>query len=270
MKSSKASFTSEASAIHFPVSFGPIIYLGTIFGLKYGWGGSALTLFFAWFFRYLTGGKLAESPPTVSALESVGIDYVSILCENLQVWFVLYLTVHAFAYWLPTRKLIHHLKFNPEYPDHKLVLKEFARSVRGIAIGSVLEYGLYFSYGRERVLSELSGGPPIEAKSIVMFGLLLYAWGDFHFYWTHRLLHASPWLYKHVHKEHHESFNPDPFSGLSMHPIESTIYFSSGIMLSPLVSVGVLPMWSARLLCKALILSPLDGCVYFYTFFILP
>ena len=42
--------------------------------------------------------------------------------------------------------------------------------------------------------------------------LLLYLWGDFHFYWTHRMLHTQ-WFYKSVHKIHHESYNPDPFSG---------------------------------------------------------
>ena len=56
---------------------------------------------------------------------------------------------------------------------------------------------------------------------------LMYMWADFHFYWTHRLLHTQM-LYKTVHKVHHQSFNPDPFSGLSMHWVESAIYFSSG------------------------------------------
>ena len=98
---------------------------------------------------------------------------------------------------------------------------------------------------------------------------LVYMWGDAHFYWTHRLLH-TPWLYKRcdvkiaiiaavtshivdeprVHKEHHESFNPDPFSGLSMHWAESTIYFSSAILISPLV-----PLWVFRLLSLGLLVS---------------
>ena len=42
--------------------------------------------------------------------------------------------------------------------------------------------------------------------------LLLLLWGDVHFYWTHRMLHTQ-WFYKSVHKIHHESYNPDPFSG---------------------------------------------------------
>ena len=107
---------------------------------------------------------------------------------------------------------------------------------------------------------------------------LVYMWGDAHFYWTHRLLH-TPWLYKRydvkiaiiavvashivdeprVHKEHHESFNPDPFSGLSMHWAESTIYFSSAILISPLV-----PLWVFRLLSLGLLVSSSWGvmCIF--------
>ena len=53
-----------------------------------------------------------------------------------------------------------------------------------------------------------------------------------------------------VHKEHHESFNPDPFSGLSMHWAESTIYFSSALLISPIV-----PLWVFRLLSLGLLVS---------------
>merc|ERR1719389_1466764 len=60
-----------------------------------------------------------------------------------------------------------------------------------------------------------------------------------HFYFMHRSLH--PWrtshipdvgrfLYRHVHSEHHKSHNPTSWSGLSMHPIESTYYFTAALI----------------------------------------
>ena len=59
-----------------------------------------------------------------------------------------------------------------------------------------------------------------------------------------------------VHKEHHESFNSDPFSGLSMHWAESTIYFSSALLISPIV-----PLWVFRLLSLGLLVS-VSSCTY--------
>ena len=47
-----------------------------------------------------------------------------------------------------------------------------------------------------------------------------------HFYFVHRLLHWPP-LYARVHALHHRSINIGPWSGLSMHPVESLIYASA-------------------------------------------
>jgi lathosterol oxidase len=52
------------------------------------------------------------------------------------------------------------------------------------------------------------------------------AWISFHFYWIHRLLHWPP-LYRLAHALHHRNTNVEPWSGLSMHPIEHLIFFSS-------------------------------------------
>ena len=46
-----------------------------------------------------------------------------------------------------------------------------------------------------------------------------------HFYVVHRLMHWKP-LYKAAHYVHHRNVNVGPWSGISMHPIESLIYFS--------------------------------------------
>ena len=59
---------------------------------------------------------------------------------------------------------------------------------------------------------------------------------DFHFYFVHRFLHSHPTLYKRIHKVHHESINTNVMSGLSFHPVEGFLYFSS------LLLVGILPM----------------------------
>jgi len=60
----------------------------------------------------------------------------------------------------------------------------------------------------------------------IVWFLLTPVWISFHFYWTHRLLHW-PALYKLVHSVHHRNVNVGPWSGLSMHPIEHLIFFSS-------------------------------------------
>ncbi len=50
-------------------------------------------------------------------------------------------------------------------------------------------------------------------------------WREFHFYWTHRLIHWPP-LYKTVHYLHHKNINVGPWSGMAMHPVEHLLYFS--------------------------------------------
>jgi len=56
---------------------------------------------------------------------------------------------------------------------------------------------------------------------------LIPVWHSFHFYWLHRfLLHWKP-MYKAVHSLHHRNINVGPWSGMSMHPIESFAYLTS-------------------------------------------
>jgi len=74
--------------------------------------------------------------------------------------------------------------------------------------------------------------------SILGLVLMTY-WREIHFYFAHRSMH--PWwdrtlglmdgdvgafLYRHVHSLHHKSYNPGPWSGLCMHPVEHLMYYS--------------------------------------------
>ncbi|MCY4542023.1 MAG: sterol desaturase family protein [Rhodobacteraceae bacterium] len=60
----------------------------------------------------------------------------------------------------------------------------------------------------------------------VVWMLLIPVWSSFHFYWIHRLLHWPP-LYKIAHSVHHRNICVGPWSGISMHPVEHVIYFTS-------------------------------------------
>ena len=63
----------------------------------------------------------------------------------------------------------------------------------------------------------------------VLFVALIFLtpiWISFHFYWVHRWLHWPP-LYRLAHALHHRNTNVGPWSGLSMHPIEHLLFFSS-------------------------------------------
>ena len=65
---------------------------------------------------------------------------------------------------------------------------------------------------------------------------------DVHFWAVHRVMHPWGWslpvvgdvgglLYRHVHYLHHLRYNPGPWAGLSMHPVEQAIYFSRSLWM---------------------------------------
>ncbi len=56
--------------------------------------------------------------------------------------------------------------------------------------------------------------------------VLIPIWASFHFYWIHRALHWPP-LYRVAHALHHRNVNIGPWTGLSMHPVEHLLYFTS-------------------------------------------
>ncbi|MDJ0609673.1 MAG: sterol desaturase family protein [Kiloniellales bacterium] len=63
----------------------------------------------------------------------------------------------------------------------------------------------------------------------VAWFLLIPIWSSCHFYWIHRALHWPP-LYRLAHALHHKNVVIGPWSGISMHPIEHLLYFSSTLI----------------------------------------
>lgn len=53
----------------------------------------------------------------------------------------------------------------------------------------------------------------------LLWVVLIPVWRDVHFYIAHRFLHIRS-IYTYVHKLHHRNADPEPFSGMTMHPVE--------------------------------------------------
>lgn len=121
--------------------------------------------------------------------------------------------------------------------DGYRVKQGFVLTMVGVGISSAAECMLW----REVA----SGGAALQPgafrdnllRSVAML-VLIPMWIEAHAWVMHRVLHAwgmnvpllgdpGNWLYRLIHWVRHESVNPGPWSGLSMHPLEHIMVFSS-------------------------------------------
>jgi sterol desaturase/sphingolipid hydroxylase (fatty acid hydroxylase superfamily) len=93
----------------------------------------------------------------------------------------------------------------------------------GVAFWTAYEVLMFWAMANGYAPVLLPGDNPIWFAGLIF---LTPMWISFHFYWVHRWLHWPP-LYRLAHALHHRNTNVGPWSGLSMHPIEHLIFFSS-------------------------------------------
>jgi len=105
-------------------------------------------------------------------------------------------------------------------------------------------------------------------RSFLILFLIAY-WREVHFYCIHRFMH--PWwnsdgglldgdigafLYRYVHSLHHKSYNPGPWAGLSMHPVEHCFYYSAATLLPLILYVHPFHFLYTKFHCD---IAPLGG-----------
>eukprot|EP00759_Apiculatamorpha_spiralis_P003953 PhF_6_TR12244/c0_g1_i2/m.19387 len=154
-------------------------------------------------------------------------------------------------YFTPFGRRLQNFKWNPTYPTTQQIMHDAFHSTSASCFGSAVEVALCYGWSHgyfptflwhSRLVTFIAGGCLVTYLRIP------------HFYAIHRAMH--PWrtkhvydlgkvLYRHVHSLHHKSYNPTAFSGTSMHPVESTGYYSAGVLpalagLHPLCAIATI------------------------------
>ena len=156
---------------------------------------------------------------------------------------VRYLIGAGGVYLLVNLLLARHLKdrkIRPTSPDGKQMRREFFTSVRTAAIFALS--GLTIFSLREADLIELYMDPAAHGWGYFAFSLAgLIILHDAWFYWTHRLIH-HPKLFRRLHRTHHKSHNPSPWTAYSFDMGEAAInaiYLPLVLLMMPASSLAV-------------------------------
>jgi sterol desaturase/sphingolipid hydroxylase (fatty acid hydroxylase superfamily) len=139
-------------------------------------------------------------------------------------------------YFSSFSKKLEKYKMNPKYPPPAQYYHDMFFTVLATLTASALEI-VVMRLWATGYLPYYAGFWQYPIWSVGLIVTMPY-WRLGHFFWIHRLIH--PWrtkivpdlgkiLYRHVHSHHHKSPNPTAWSGISMHPVESFLYFSAAI-----------------------------------------
>lgn len=119
--------------------------------------------------------------------------------------------------------------------------REIMFSMLTFAIFATIDFGLYVlaNHGYTKLYTTISdyGWWYIFVS---LAGMLIIH--DTYFYWSHRLMH-HPFVFKHVHKIHHESIDTNPFTSFSFHPIEAVFEAGIYILVAFLFPVHLLTLY---------------------------
>ncbi len=126
-------------------------------------------------------------------------------------------------------------KIREKSPDGAQMRREFWASMRTVAIFAFIG-ATFVGGGIETGVIEVDAGVGARGWAYFAFNLAaLIVLHDAWFYWTHRLIH-HPRLFRHIHRLHHKSHNPSPWTSYSFNTGEAVlnaIYLPIGLFLIP-------------------------------------
>ena len=216
-----------------PISYGPALAWPpqpkALFKWLFGFPG----YFLPWNVAYAAFAILIWTwlTPSLEHFKSITPTWAGIiLLRNVVLAICVYGGWHTWFYvW---RKQKTAFKYNGQWPKdraegflfgHQTYDNMFHTLVSGVPIWTAYEVLLLWAYANGIAPFISFAEHPIGFVAVFFLVPLIHEVG---FYFAHRLLHYS-FLYETAHKLHHRNVSPGPWSGLSMHPIEHLIYFST-------------------------------------------
>ena len=188
---------------------------------------------FPWNVMYAVGAVLVwlYLTPSLQTMKEFSLSWIGlVLIRNVVLAISVYGAWHLWLYiW---RKQDTAFKYNRNWPKTKSSVFLFNNQtadnvfwtlVSGVPSWTVYEVLLLWGYANELVPMINFANNPVGFIALFFLVPFIHEVG---FYFAHRLLHWPP-LYRVAHKLHHRNINPGPWSGLSMHPIEHVLYFST-------------------------------------------
>ncbi|MEQ9487986.1 MAG: sterol desaturase family protein [Alphaproteobacteria bacterium] len=107
--------------------------------------------------------------------------------------------------------------------NNQIIDNMFWTLASGVTIWTVYEVAYYWLLANAYLPMTAFADNPIW---FVALFVIIPIWASMHFYWVHRFLHWPP-MYRLAHALHHRNVSIGPWTGISMHPVEHALYFSS-------------------------------------------
>lgn len=140
--------------------------------------------------------------------------------------FLRYLLPAGLAYtvfYIWKRRDLWRMKIQQKLPKDADLRRELGHSLMTAGIFAAMAFGVFFlrKAGYGHMYFDISEQGWLYFFFSITAAILLH---DTYFYWMHRLMH-HPLLFKILHRVHHQSYNPTPFTSFSFHPLEAIVEF---------------------------------------------
>ena len=175
---------------------------------------------YLWFHPPLTTTEGALVLNALAIMHIRNLLYISLIAGGLHLW--LYHWRRQASQDKYEQQFLHRPTSRFSF-SHQLYDNMFWTLVSGVTFWTAYEVFILWWHSTHPSLHLDWGDNPFFF--IALF-LLLVMFESAHFYFIHRLLHV-PLFYRLFHALHHRNVNPGPWSGISMHPVEHILYFSS-------------------------------------------